>query len=658
MKYSKLLIPTTREVPADAEIPSHQLMIRAGLIRKLASGTYAYLPLGYRCLRKIEQIIREEMNAAGGQELDLPFVQPMELWEAEGSGRRAAYGETLGWFTDRHGRENVLAPTAEEVMTCLVAQEVNSYKQLPLNLYQIKLKYRDEFRPRFGVLRSREFVMKDAYSFHASLESLDEMYQAMRTAYSRIFTRCGIPHVIVQAEAGEIGGTGSEEFMVPCDAGEDIIVHTEDGRYAANIEKAQVDPLPTADRPADAPAMQEVHTPNVGSIEAVCEFLGTKPSEMIKTLVYWKTEPVVQTALVELQDEIADIQAEINRAQRATEAIENDAAQDPLDEEDDREAAEAEANLQRLKDRLADRREQLCKQYGELDVCVALVRGDHEVNEAKLKTALGGESVELADEGVIQRLTGAAMGFAGPMGLAEKVCKMLIDHGVAAMGIGVTGANKTDYHVKNVVPGRDFPLEGERVIVADIRNAVEGDTHEGQALQFSRGIEVGHIFKLGTKYSDKLDATYLDENGDNKPCIMGTYGIGVNRILAAAIEADHDKNGPVLPVSIAPFEVEVIPLNQDKPEVCETAQRFYEELQAAGVEVLLDDRDQRPGVKFKDADLLAIPLRIVVGERGLKEGNVEVKRRTDEKPTLIPAGEAVAKTCEWLEAMKKELASQ
>jgi prolyl-tRNA synthetase len=582
----------------------------------------------------------------------------MELWEAEGSGRRAAYGETLGWFTDRHGRENVLAPTAEEVMTCLVAQEVNSYKQLPLNLYQIKLKYRDEFRPRFGVLRSREFVMKDAYSFHDSLESLDEMYQAMRTAYSRIFTRCGIPNVIVQAEAGEIGGTGSEEFMVPCDAGEDIIVHTEDGLYAANIEKAQVDPLPPADHPADAPAMEEVHTPNVGSIEAVCEFLGTQPSEMIKTLVYWKTEPVVQTALVELQDEIADIQAEINRADRATQAIENDAAQDTLDEENDREAAEAEANLQRLKDRLADRKEQLCKQYGELDVCVALVRGDHEVNEAKLKTALGGESVELADEGVIQRLTGAAMGFAGPMDLADKVCNMIVDHGVAAMAIGVTGANKTDYHVKNVVPGRDFPLEGDRVIQADIRNAVEGDTHDGKALAFSRGIEVGHIFKLGTKYSEKLDATYLDENGDNKPCIMGTYGIGVNRILAAAIEADHDENGPVLPVSIAPFEVEVIPLNQDKPEVCETAQRFYEELQAAGAEVLLDDRDQRPGVKFKDADLLAVPLRIVVGERGLKEGNVEIKRRTDEKPTLIPAGEAVAKTCELLEAMKKELASQ
>ncbi|MBS3821228.1 MAG: proline--tRNA ligase, partial [Phycisphaerae bacterium] len=620
MKYSKLLIPTTREVPAEAEIPSHRLMIRAGFARKLASGTYIYLTLGYRCLRKIEQIVREEMDAAGAQELDLPFVQPMELWEArEGSGRRAAYGETLGWFTDRHGRENVLAPTAEEVMTTLVANEVNSYKQLPLNLYQIKLKYRDEFRPRFGALRSREFTMKDAYSFHTSLESLDEMYQAMRTAYAKIFTRCGIPHVIVQAESGEIGGTGSEEFMVPCDAGEDIIVHTIDGDYAANIEKAAVDPLPKAPPSSDAPAIDEVHTPNVGSIEAVCNFLGTQPHEMIKTLVYWKTEPVLQAVLVELQDEIADLQGEIHRAEKAVAAIEDDNAEQTLDEKNHEEAAEAEARVQVLKDRLAERKEQLCKQYGELDVLVALVRGDHEVNDAKLKTALGGQSVELADETVIQRLTGAAMGFAGPMRLVEKVCKLVIDHGIAAMSIGTTGANKTDYHVRNVVPGRDFPLDGENVILADIRNAVEGDTHQGKPLVFSRGIEVGHIFKLGTKYSEKLNATYLDENGDNKPCIMGTYGIGVNRIFAAAIEAAHDENGCILPVSIAPFEVEVIPLNQDKPDVCETAERIYSELNADGADVLLDDRDQRPGVKFKDADLIGIPLRIVVGERGLKE---------------------------------------
>ena len=578
MKFSNLLIPTVKEVPAEAEIPSHRLMIRAGYFRKLASGTYTYLVLGLRSLRKIEQIVREEMDAAGAQEIDMPFVQPIELWEQ--TGRRTDYGETLGQFTDRHGRGNALAPTAEEIVTNLVAQEVSSYKQLPLNLYQIKMKYRDEFRPRFGALRSREFIMKDSYSFHATLDgegSLDETYKKMYEAYCRIFQRCGLKYVVVQAQSGEIGGAGSEEFMVPCAAGEDIIVHTADGSYAANIEKAEIDP-PTKTSPLqDAPAPEDVYTTEVGTIEAVCAFLGTKPEEMIKTLI--------------------------------------------------------------------------C-QSGD-DVVVALVRGDHDLNEYKLKAVLDGADIEMADDGVVRKTTDAKTGFAGPMGLVEKVARLVIDPSVAAMPIGVTGANKTDYHTKNIVPGRDFPLNGEKVIIADIRNAVEGDTHDGKTLTFSRGIEVGHIFKLGTKYSEKLGATFLDENGSTHPCIMGCYGIGVNRILASAIEAGYDENGCVLPVNIAPFEVEVIPLNNNKDAVRQEAERIYDELRAGGADVLLDDRPARPGVKFKDADLIGIPVRVVIGERGLNEGNVEIKKRTDEKPSLIPAGEAVSKVLEILAELRE-----
>lgn len=581
MKYSQLLIPTTREVPAEAEIPSHRLMIRAGYMRKLASGTYTYLLLGLRSLRKIMQIVREEMDAAGAQEIDMPFVQPMELWEQ--TGRRTDYGETLGWFTDRHGRENVLAPTAEEVVTNLVANEVSSYKQLPVNLYQIKMKYRDEFRPRFGALRSREFIMKDAYSFDATLEGLDATYDKMYAAYCRIFTRCGLRYVVVEAQSGEIGGSGSQEFMIPCDSGEDIIVHTEDGVYAANIEKAEVDPVAnTSSASRDrkgAGAMEEVHTPNVGSIEAVCGFLKTQPCEMIKTLIHTTEDGVV----------------------------------------------------------------------------IALVRGDHDVNEGKLKSALGGAAIEMADEATIEKLTGAKVGFAGPQGLSGKLSKLVIDHAVAAMASGVTGANKTDYHVKNVVPGRDFPLTGANVIVADIRNAVEGDTHGGERLTFSRGIEVGHVFKLGTKYSEKLGAKFLDEQGQQQPCIMGCYGIGINRILASAIEAVNDENGLILPVSIAPFEVEVIPLNNDKAEVRTAADTIYNELRAGGADVLLDDRDARPGVKFKDADLIGIPVRVVVGERGLKDGVVEIKRRTDEKASNVPLGEAITTVREMLAEMKQAL---
>ena len=572
MRYSQLLIPTAKEVPAEAEIPSHQLMIRAGYIRKVASGTYLYLLLGWRSLRKIMEIIRQEMDAAGAQEVSAPILQPHELWQQ--TGRDVDYGPNLCVFEDRHGRKNALAPTAEEVITSVVAAEVSSYKQLPINLYQINEKFRDEFRPRFGVLRSREFIMKDAYSFDADSPGLDKSYQAMYDAYCRILDRCGVKYVVVQAESGEIGGTGSQEFMVPTPVGEDVIVHTADGSYAANIEKAEVDPPPKAAPIAGAPAMEEVHTPNVGSIEAVCNFLGTKPAEMIKTLIY--------------------------------------------------SAGEAEEHTY-----------------------VALVRGDHEVNEAKLRH-FAEPGTRLASERVITFLTGAAVGFAGPMNLAGKVAKLVIDHAVATMAIGVTGANKSNYHMRNVVPGRDFPLAGESVVVADIRNATEGDTYQGKALTFSRGIEVGHVFKLGTKYSTALGATFTDETGVDKPCLMGCYGIGVNRILASAIELGHDENGMVLPRAIAPFEVIVLGLNNDKPQVVDEARRIHDELAAKGADVLLDDRDARPGVKFKDADLIGIPVRIVVGERALKEGNVEIKRRTDAKASPVPAGQAVQRAIELL----------
>ncbi len=577
MRYSKLLIPTVKEVPAEAETPSHRLMIRAGYIRKLASGTYSYLPLGWRSLLKIVAIVREEMNASGAQEVLLPAVQPIELWQQ--TGRDVAYGETMARFTDRHGRQNVLAPTAEEVVTSLAAAEISSYRQLPINLYQISFKFRDEFRPRFGVLRSREFMMKDAYSFNATPEGLEQTYRQMYEAYRRVFERCGLEYVIVEAETGEMGGSGSHQFTVPCESGEDVIVHTEDGSYAANLEKAAVDPLPAAERAADVPAMEEVHTPGVGSIEAVCGFLGTKPKEMIKTLIYGAGEETV----------------------------------------------------------------------------ACLVRGDHELNVEKLTQAVGGRHVALAEAATIERVTGAAVGFAGPMGLAGKVGRLLVDHAVAAMAVGVTGANTTDHHVRNVVPGRDFPLEGEGVEVGDIRNAVEGDTHGGRALRFRRGIEVGQVFKLGTKYSRKLGCTFLDERGAERPCLMGCYGIGINRILAAAIEqaGGYDKDGCILPAAIAPFEVEVVPLNSDKPDVVAEAERIHEELAAAGVDVLLDDRDARPGVKFNDADLIGIPLRVVVGERGLKEGNVEIRNRSDAKPTPVPAAEAVPRALAVLAELRR-----
>jgi len=601
-----MLIPTVKEVPADAEITSHRLMIRAGLMRKLASGTYIYLPLGWRCLQKVMNIVREEMNKTGAQEILMPAVQPIELWQK--TGRDVDYGPTMCRFTDRHGRENVLAPTAEEVVTNIAANEISSYKQLPINIYQISLKFRDEFRPRFGVLRSREFIMKDAYSFHADTEGLDQTYKIMYDTYGRIFKRCGLDFVIVEAETGEMGGSGSHQFTVPCESGEDTIIYTEDGSYAANLERATVDPLPKQKSHSKIPPMQDVHTPNIGSIEAVCAFLKTEPKEMIKTLVFMSPH---------LPPEIEKkISAE--KAKR-------------------------------------DGRDAIIKEAWEAFRIVALVRGDHEINMEKLMQASGGKHIELADEETIEKITSAKIGFAGPMGMTDKVSKMVIDHAVAAMAVGVTGANKTDYHVKNVVPNRDFPLEGENVIVTDIRYAQQGDTHNGKKLLFKRGIEVGQVFKLGTKYSEKLGAKFLDENGREAPCIMGCYGIGINRILASAIEISNDNDGIIWPISIAPFEVLVTSVNQDDQNVAQAAENIYQQLLSKGIDVLLDDRLLRGGVKFKDADLIGIPVRVTVGRKSVAEGNVEIKLRAESQSQKVPIEKATNKTIELVNSLKEQL---
>jgi prolyl-tRNA synthetase len=601
-----MLIPTVKEVPAEAEITSHQLMIRAGLIRKVASGTYTYLPLGWRTLKKIIAIVREEMDRAGAQEIIVPCLQPLELWQQ--TGRSEDYGETMFRLKDRHERWNVLGPTAEEVFTFHAAAEINSYKQLPINLYQITPKFRDEFRPRFGVLRSREFIMKDAYSFDATPESLHKSYVAMYDAYCRVFSRCGLEYVIVEAESGEMGGTGSHQFTIPCESGEDTIVYTADGSYAANLEKAAVDPLPK--EPArDVPPPQDVHTPNVGTIEAVCGFLKTRPQDMIKTLVLRTPE---------FPPEVLHYWA--------------------------KEAAKHDGRTAILGPEWVSR------------YVLVLLRGDHELNIEKLMGVWDGPHLELADPDTIRRMTKAEVGFAGPVGLNPANWDFIVvDHAVAAMAVGVTGANKTDYHKKNVVPGRDFPLAGDKVRVADIRFARPGDTHNGVPLLFKKGIEVGQVFKLGTKYSQKLGANFKDENGELHPCLMGCYGIGINRIMASAIELYNDENGIIWPISIAPFEVIVTPVNQDEPDVVRVAEELYRKLTEAGVEVLLDDRDLRGGIKFKDADLIGIPIRVTVGKKSVVEGNVEVKLRAKPESEKVAIDKAPGKVLELIRSLKEKV---
>jgi len=575
MRWTQTLIPTQKENPADAVIVSHQLMIRAGLIRQLTAGAYDFLPLGLRSLQKAAAIVREEMDAIGCAEVLLPALQPLELWQK--TGRDISYGQNLMQFHDRHGRANVLGPTHEEVVTELVAACVTSYKQLPLSLYQIQTKFRDEFRPRFGLLRVREFLMKDAYSFHSSAQSLGETYDAMYAAYSKIFTRCGVPFVVVEAEAGPIGGSASHEFMAACAAGEDVIVTSDKGNYAANVEKAE-----TGDRPFTLSAdptgpLEKIHTPHLPGIEEVGKFLKVKPKNMLKTLVFSATSPIQTKWLV------------------------------------------------------------------------AVVRGDHEVNEAKLlrvaKEKFGITSVALADGPEVREHW--SIGFVGPdAAIKNPAAVLLIDADAAQGGFWAAGANETDYHVKHFNWFRecgDRLADPTKVAVADIRNAQAGDPspkNDGGKLTTARGIEIGHVFKLGTKYSDALGAHFLDDAGHKHSMIMGCYGIGVGRILIAAVESLHDERGIVWPIAIAPYTVVITPIKYDG-EVKAAADKLHEELNAAGIDALLDDRDARPGVKFADADLIGIPLRINIGDRGLKEGKIEIKRRTEAEAKLVPLGEAL-----------------
>ncbi len=547
MRYSKLFLPTLKESPAEAEVVSHKLMIRAGMIRKVASGLYTYLPLGLRAIRKVEQIIREEMNRAGAQELLMPMVQPAELWQE--SGRWKLYGPELLRLKDRHDRSFCLGPTHEEVICDTVRREVRSYRDLPLNLYQIQTKFRDEIRPRFGLMRGREFIMKDAYSFDVDEEGLDRTYRAMYEAYCRIFQRCGLEFRAVEADTGSIGGHASHEFMVLADTGEDTIASCTSCSYAANVELA---PVVTEYEPDHGPEepMQEVATPGKRTVEEVTGFLQVALQRLVKTLVF---------------------------------------------EADGRPVA-------------------------------ALVRGDHEINEVKLKNLLGAEELMMAGEGVVKRVTGAPVGFAGPVGLKEEV-EVVADRALEGVRNFVCGANRQDAHLVGVNFGRDCPVPR----FADIRVITESDPCPkcGAPVELRRGIEVGHIFKLGTKYSEPLGVTFLDENGKERPAIMGCYGIGVGRTVAAAIEQNHDDKGICFPPPIAPFDVIITVVNAKDGELMKAAEEMAEELEASGLEVLLDDRDERAGVKFKDAELIGIPVRVTIGKKLKVSGKVEVVRRRD-----------------------------
>jgi prolyl-tRNA synthetase len=556
MRYSNYFIPTHKEVPAEAEVISHQLMLRAGLIRKLTSGIYTYLPAGLRAMRKVENIIREEMNRSGAIEVLMPAVQPAELWQE--SGRWAYYGRELLRFKDRHNRDACLGPTHEEVITDLVRHEVHSYRQMPINLYQIQTKFRDEIRPRFGVMRCREFVMKDAYSFDADEKGADKSYEIMYETYSNIFRRCGLKFRAVEADTGSIGGSFSHEFMVLANTGEDQLVSCLKCDYAANLEKAEVNPgqpEPSGSMKEEMKPVEEVDTPDIKTVEEVTSFLSISPSQLIKTLIF--------------------------------------------------------------------------KSDG--DVVAALVRGDHELNDIKLRNLLGAEQVEMADPELVAQVTGAPLGFAGPMGLAVKV---VADHAIEGMKNFVTGGNRQDLHLRNVNMERDFQVD----LFADLRMITPEDSCPrcGAEIQFARGIEVGHVFKLGTKYSKAMGAVFLDEEGTEKPMVMGCYGIGVGRTLAAAIEQNHDENGIIFPIPLAPFEVVILPLQMHEPEVVATSEKIYTELSASGLDILLDDRDLRAGVKFNDADLLGTPFRVTVGMRNLKNAEVEVKLRSDKESSRVP----------------------
>ncbi|MBI4228650.1 MAG: proline--tRNA ligase [Deltaproteobacteria bacterium] len=548
MRYTDFLIQTLKEDPADAEVVSQKLMIRAGMIRKLAAGIYNYLPLGLRSIRKVENIVREEMNRAGAIELLMPFVLPSELWKE--SGRWDKYGRELLRFKDRADREFCIGPTHEEIITDIVRREFRSYKHLPVNLYQIQAKFRDEIRPRFGVMRAREFIMKDGYSFDADGEGAERSYWLMYEAYNRIFERCGLEFRSVLADTGNIGGSFSHEFMVLAPTGEDIIMSCNKCDYAANLELAELGDIKKHKAKKDKEErmpVSEVHTPGLKSVEGVSSFLKVHPSNLIKTMI-----------------------------------IETDG--EPV---------------------------------------AALVRGDHELSLTKVKRAIGADYVGLASEQTIEGVTNGPVGYSGPIGIKIKV---IADRAIENIKNGVIGANKKDFHLINVNPNRDFRVDK----FADIRLASNNDPCpkcKKGVLSSSRGIEVGHVFKLGTKYSEAMNATFVDASGKERFFIMGCYGIGIGRTVAAAIEQNYDENGIVLPISIAPFEVIILPLNVSQEQILKTAEDLYSKLNKSGLQVVIDDREESAGVKFKDADLLGIPIHVVIGQRTLKENLVEIKLR-------------------------------
>jgi prolyl-tRNA synthetase len=558
MRLSRAFVPTLKEDPADAELVSHKLMVRSGMLRKLAAGIYTILPLGWRVTRKVEQIVREEMDRAGGQELRLPILMPAELWQE--TGRWDKYGKELFRQRDRHDRDYVLGPTHEEAITDLVRNHIRSYRDLPRNLYQIQTKFRDEIRPRFGVMRAREFLMKDGYSFHTDEAQLAASYEQMRDAYAAVFRRCGLEFVIVEADSGAIGGDVNHEFMVIAESGESLIFSSACG-YAASSESAKFRAAsPAAEK--EAPLTKR-ETPGRKTVEEVSAFLEVEPGRLLKSLVFF-------------------------------------AGPDPV---------------------------------------LAVVPGDRELNEAKLARVLGHPAPRLATGEEIERLTGGPLGFTGPVGARDGL-RVILDASLQENRNYVTGGNARDLHLTNVRLGRDVQVR-ER---ADIATAREGDLCPrcGDVMRLSRGIEVGHIFKLGTKYSEAMRATYLDAEGNERTIVMGTYGIGITRTVAAVIEQLHDENGIVWPFSVAPYHVHVVPVNVSHPQTLEVAESIYAGLMKSGIEVLLDDRDERPGAKFKDADLIGVPLRVTVGEKGLKDGMVELRDRKTGQVDRVPVGSAVA----------------
>jgi len=568
MLWSQLLIPTLKETPQDAEILSHQLMLRAGLIRRLGSGLYTYLPLGFRALRKVQAIVREEMDRAGAQEVLMPAMHPKEIWEK--SGRYEGLQNVMFRVKDRQDREMVLGPTHEEIITDLVSREITSYKQFPCNFYQIQTKFRDEIRPRFGLMRCKEFIMKDAYSFDVSSEAAEGSYKKMYDAYVRIFQRCGLHAMAVDADTGDMGGSSSHEFMIPCEAGEDAILEADDGSYAANLERAEG----ICDQPMEFPgaesALEKVHTPNAGKIEEVAKLLEIETRQLVKTLIYVADEKPV----------------------------------------------------------------------------AVLLPGNRDVNEIKLNKVLPG--AELADPEVILQVTGAEVGFAGPVGLEIPI---IIDRSLQGLKGGVIGANETDMHLKNFDVERDTGLTE----FVDVALAYAGDlapNGKGRLVE-KRGVEVGHVFKLGTKYSEALGANFLDENGKSHPAVMGCYGIGVSRTLQAVIEQSNDKFGIIWPISIAPFELLITVLSPKDENCMKHAENIKTLLEAQGVDVLMDDRQERPGFKFKDADLLGLPLRLTLGERGLDKGVVELKARTDKDFEAIPVEGAAVKVFEKIKELRE-----